>query len=189
MAGDIAVLDSCVLYSAPLRDLLLRLALAGIYRARWSHRICEEWMRAVRRHRPDLKSAQLERTLRLMNAHVRECIVDGFESRIPDLSLPDEKDRHVLAAAIECRANLIVTFNVRHFPARFLRKHAVRAIHPDRFVSSLMDEDLESVIDVLREQRQALRNPPKSAREFLAALEIQQLKSAVQRLRFFESVL
>ena len=69
--------DACVLYPAPLRDLLLRLALTDLYRARWSEAIHEEWIRAVLRNRPDLSRQQLERTSALMNAHVRDALVDG----------------------------------------------------------------------------------------------------------------
>ena len=69
--------DACVLYPAPLRDLLLRLALTDLYRARWSEAIHEEWIRAVLRNRPDLSRQQLERTRALMNAHVRDALVDG----------------------------------------------------------------------------------------------------------------
>jgi hypothetical protein len=69
--------DACVLYPAPLRDLPLRLALTDLYRARWSEAIHEEWIRAVLRNRPDLSRQQLERTSALMNAHVRDALVDG----------------------------------------------------------------------------------------------------------------
>ncbi len=69
--------DACVLYPAPLRDLPLRLALTDLYRARWSEAIHEEWIRAVLRNRPDLSRQQLERTRALMNAHVRDALVDG----------------------------------------------------------------------------------------------------------------
>jgi hypothetical protein len=69
--------DACVLYPAPLRDLLLRLALTDLYRARWSEAIHEEWIGAVLRNRPDLSRQQLERTSALMNAHVRDALVDG----------------------------------------------------------------------------------------------------------------
>jgi hypothetical protein len=68
------VYDACVLYAAPIRDLLMRLALT------------------------DLSRQQLERTRSLMNAHVRDGLVDGHQPLIPALELPDPDDRHVLAA-------------------------------------------------------------------------------------------
>jgi hypothetical protein len=71
------VYDACVLYPAPLRDLLMRLALTDLYRARWSDQIHEEWITAVLRNRSDLSRQQLERTRSLMNAHVRDAIDDS----------------------------------------------------------------------------------------------------------------
>ena len=68
------IYDACILYPAPLRDLLMRLALTDLYRARWSDQIHEEWMTAVLRNRSDLSRAQLERTRSLMNAHVPDAL-------------------------------------------------------------------------------------------------------------------
>lgn len=110
------VYDACVLYPAPLRDLLMRLALTDLYRARWTDRIHDEWMHSVLKQRPDLKREDLERTRELMNAHVRDCLVTGFEYLIPVVELPDPDDRHVVAAAIHAGADLIVTFNLQDFP-------------------------------------------------------------------------
>lgn len=77
-------------------------------------------MRLALRNRPDLSRKQLERTRSLMNAHVRDALVDGHLSLIPALALPDPDDRHVLAAAIQCGADLIITFNLDDFPERAL---------------------------------------------------------------------
>lgn len=110
------VYDACVLYPAPLRDLLMRLALTDLYRARWTDMIHDEWTRNLKRQRPDLKDEDLERTRSLMNASVRDCLVTGFQPLIPAIQLPDPDDRHVVAAAIHCGASLIVTFNLKDFP-------------------------------------------------------------------------
>jgi hypothetical protein len=94
-----ALYDACVLYPAPIRDVLMHLALTDLYRARWTNQIHEEWIRSVLINRPDLTRAQLERTRDLMNAHARDALIENFEDLIPSLSLPDPDDRHVLAAA------------------------------------------------------------------------------------------
>jgi hypothetical protein len=75
VAAFTALYDACVLYPAPLRDLLMWLALTDLFRARWTNAIQEEWMRNVLKNRPDLTRAQLERTRDLMNANVRDCLV------------------------------------------------------------------------------------------------------------------
>ena len=112
MSVEVAFLDASVLYPAPLRDLLLELAVSGLYRAKWSARVHDEWTRALLRRRPDLTAARLERTRRLMDAHVRDVLVAGFEDLVPSLELPDPGDRHVLAAAIRAEADIIVTANL-----------------------------------------------------------------------------
>ncbi len=120
-----ALLDACVLYPAPLRDLLMHLAVADLFRATWTEEIHNEWIRSVLADRPDLSRRQLERTRDLMDVHVRDCLVTGHEHLIPKLSLPDPDDRHVLAAAITCGADVIVTFNLADFPIDALAPHRI----------------------------------------------------------------
>ncbi|WP_164104374.1 PIN domain-containing protein [Candidatus Laterigemmans baculatus] len=132
-----ALYDACVLYPAPLRDLLMRLALTELFRARWTNQIHDEWIRNVLADRPDLTAEQLERTRELMNAHVRDCLVIDYEDMIEGLDLPDRDDRHVLAAAIRTRASVIVTFNLSDFPPAYLAKHGLEAQHPDEFITHL----------------------------------------------------
>ena len=115
MASFVAVYDACVLYPAPLRDLLLRLALTDLFRARWTERIHEEWMRSVLKDRSDLSAQQIQRTRELMDLSVPDCLVTGYEGLIENLDLPDPNDRHVLAAAIRCQAGVIVTYNLTVF--------------------------------------------------------------------------
>ena len=79
MAGFVAVYDACVLYPAPLRDLLMHLALSGLYRARWTERIHGEWIGALLRQRPELKREDLEWTRQQMDAAVPDCLVSGYE--------------------------------------------------------------------------------------------------------------
>ena len=140
-----AVYDACVLYPAPLRDLLVRLALAGLVRAHWSERIHDEWTRSVLANRPELSSQSIERCRRLMDAHSPDAVVTGYAGRIAALELPDPDDRHVLAAALECGAAVIVTFNRKDFPPAKLGPLAVEAVHPDEFVMRLLDEDSRAV--------------------------------------------
>lgn len=175
--------DSCVLYPAPLRDLLMQLALTDLFRARWTNAIHEEWMRNVTADRPDLSRAQLERTRDLMDANVRDCLVTGFERLVPALSLPDPDDRHVLAAAIVGRADLILTFNLKDFPDRCLAPYRVEAQHPDEFVVHLLGLDEHRVCDAVRECRGRLKWPSKTVGEYLDTLVAQGLPETVSWLR------
>jgi len=184
-----AVYDACVLYPAPLRDLLMRLALTDLFRARWTKHIHEEWMRSVLRDRPDLKREQLERTRDLMDENVRDCVVTGYEPLMAGLTLPDSDDRHVLAAAIRAGASVIVTYNTSDFPEARLKSFGVEAQHPDVFITHLLDLAPGAVVAAAREQRAALRNPPVTVEKFLEALARQQLPETVNRLRQFSALL
>jgi hypothetical protein len=179
----VVLYDACVLYPAPLRDLLMRLALTGLFRARWTEEIHDEWIRSVLADRPDVTRESLVRCRELMDRHVPDCLVSGYEPLIPTLALPDPDDRHVLAAAIHGGAGAIVTFNLGDFPAPVLSQYNVEAVHPDEFVVRLWDESPESVLDAVRRQRAALRRPPKTAAEYLATLGQCRLSEAVSRLR------
>ena len=183
MKDLIAVYDACVLYSASLRDLLMRLALADLCRAKWSEQIHEEWMRNLRANQPQITSQQVERVRQLMDTHVRDGLVTGHEPLIERLSLPDPDDRHVLAAAIHAQAAVIVTFNLKDFPARALDAFGVTAQHPDDFVLSLLQREPDDFLATIERHRQALRRPPKSRAEYLATLENQGLRKTVAALR------
>lgn len=116
--GNFTVLfDACVLYSAPLRDFLMHLAMTDLFRAKWTDEIHDEWIRNLLKNRPDLTQERLQRTRDLMNSSVRDCLVSGYVDLIPSLTLPDQDDRHVLAAAICGGADVIVTYNLSDFPS------------------------------------------------------------------------
>ena len=185
MASIIALYDSCVLYPAPLRDLLMHLALTDLYQAKWTDAIHDEWIRNVLANRPDLKLGQLERTRDLMNSHVLDCLVIGYEKLIPSLSLPDPDDRHVLAAAIKASASIIVTYNLKDFPAKVISKYKIEAQHPDEFISYLIDIAPGVVCSAIQRLRLSLKNPPISTDSYLSILEQQSLLKTVSKLKKF----
>ena len=184
-----AIFDACVLYPAPLRDLLMHLALTDLFCAKWTDAIHAEWMRSVLKSRPDLTQVQLERTRQLMNAHILDCLVTDYEALIPVLTLPDPDDRHVLAAAIRSSADIIVTFNLGDFPQESLKKWGIEAQHPDDFINHLLDLAPHIVCAAAKRHRESLKNPPKNADEFLAALERQGLAQTVAKLRRFADLI
>lgn len=177
------IYDANILYPAPLRDLFIRLAHAGLVRAKWTDAIHEEWIRNVLKNNPALSIHQLTRTRTLMNAAVRDCLVTGYESLVESLSLPDPNDRHVLAAAIHASAPVIVTFNLKDFPKAKLGPFKIEARHPDDFLVSLLDAQTELVCSAVKRQRESLRNPPKSVEELLETFNSQGLSQSVAYLR------
>jgi hypothetical protein len=182
LANFVAIYDACVLYPAPLRDLLIRLALTGLFRAKWSAQIHDEWIRSVLARRPDLSAAQLQRTRDFMDRAVPDCLVTGHEGLIEQLHLPDVNDRHVLAAAIRCQAGVIVTFNLKDFPAAALSSYGIEVQHPDEFISHVFDLSPAAVAAAVRDQRLALKNPPKTSRELLDTLQSNGLATTVASL-------
>lgn len=182
-ASFTALYDSCVLYPAPLRDLLMRLALTELFRARWTDAIHEEWIRNVLADREDLSPEQLARTRALMNGAVPDCLVVNYESLIDGLKLPDPNDRHVLAAAIHGRADVIVTYNLKDFPAEALEPYGIQVRHPDDFITQLLELSKVTVYRAVRRQREALKNPPQSAQELPATLHGLSLPQTVSLLR------
>lgn len=155
---------------------------SGLFRARWTDEIHREWIENLLENEPHRDRAKLERTRELMNAAVLDCLVTGYEPLIPALTLPDPDDRHVLAAAIRGRADVIVTYNLRDFPEDVLAGYGITAQHPDEFVSDLIDLDASGVYASVKRQRARLKNPPRSPEEFLATLERQALAQTVARL-------
>jgi hypothetical protein len=178
-----ALFDACVLYPAPLRDLLMWLALTDLFRARWTDAIHDEWIRNVLADRPDLKPEQFERTRLLMNSRVRDCLVTGYEDLIGGLTLPDPDDRHVLAAAIHGGADVIVTFNLSDFPAETLSQFNLEAQPQDDFVLRLIVLDEELVCAAVERQRAGLKNPPKNVADHLGTFDAQGLPKSVARLK------
>lgn len=185
MRPQTVVFDACVLYPAPLRSFLMYLAVSGLFKARWSEQIHEEWMRNVVEDHPDITRSQVERVRDLMNAHVEDSIVTEFERLISRLVLPDPNDRHVLAAAIKCHADLILTYNLKDFPDQVLKPYGVRAIHPDEFLLSHLQDAPLVVCASANRQRSSLKNPPMSSLEFLDVLERHRLPKTVAALRTY----
>lgn len=182
MAAYTALFDACVLYPAPLRDFLLQLAGTGLFRARWSDHIHEEWIRNVLVDRPDLTPERLARTRTLMEAAVPDASVRGYEKLIPTLTLPDPDDRHVLAAALHGRCDVIVTYNLKDFPASVLDQDDIEAQHPDEFIGHLIDLRPELVCPAAKSVRARLKNPPVEPDDYILTLAAQKLPATAQFL-------
>lgn len=177
--------DACVLYPAPLRDFLIRLAITGLFSAKWTDQIHDEWIRNLLKNREDLRPEMLQRTRELMNRAVPDCLVTGYEFLIDGFELPDPDDRHVLAAAVRCKAQAIITFNQRDFPASTLEQLDLETLDPDRFVENQFDLKQGVVIATAKAHRASLKNPPKHPEEYLETLAAQGLVITADRIREF----
>ena len=109
---------------------------------------------------PDLNADRLARTRDLMNHAVRDVLVENYEDLIDGLDLPDPNDRHVLAAAVRCGAQVIVTWNVKDFPAEKLSPYNLEAQDPDEFLLNVIDLRPSTVSKPLNDRPQALETRP-----------------------------
>jgi CO dehydrogenase/acetyl-CoA synthase alpha subunit len=179
-----AVLDACVLYSIATTDALLSLATAGLYAAKWTTRIEDEWIRALENSRPDL-AGRLDVRRDCMRAAVPDWEVVPEQWQRLDLAveLPDPDDLHVLAAAIAGHADCIVTDNLRDFPAEILQHFEIEAIDPDTFIIHQWDLQPVAVISAFKRMRTRRKKPKSTPDEFATALERAGLPATADRLR------
>jgi predicted nucleic acid-binding protein len=180
-----AFLDASALYPATLRSVLMYLADARTFRALWSAAVNEEWMAALARNRPDLSASTIARVRALMEARVEHAVVSGYESLIPSLTLPDPDDRHVLAAAIHGGATVIVTANVRDFPASALAPYGLVAREPDPFVHAILVANPDTAVAAFAADRARLRSPAMNPADYLASLQRAGLAETAAALEAF----
>ncbi|GAA4798250.1 hypothetical protein GCM10023231_28690 [Olivibacter ginsenosidimutans] len=152
-----AVLDTNVIYPVITRDLLLWFAYYDLYTPKWSAHIFEEWKRVMRR-----KGVSEEETIKRTNVPNKafpDALVINYEGLIPNLTLPDPDDCHVLAAAIKANANLIVSNNIKDFPEEYLRTFGLSVKTADDFLTDIIDLKNEVSIQAFREMVLHKKNP------------------------------
>lgn len=171
----VVVYDANVLYPFHLRNLLIQCAVDRLVVARWSAEIHDEWIRNLAADSVTLTRERLERTRDLMNRVLPDATVEGYERHVAGLSLPDPGDRHVVAAAIEAGASLIVTWNTRDFPARALQPHGLRQQRPDTFLLGLYEAMPDVTIEAVRNARRNLTKSGLTAEAFVEALKRQKV--------------
>jgi predicted nucleic acid-binding protein len=170
VATRVALFDASVLYAMPVTDLVMQLALDGLFEARWSARIHDEWMRSVARERPDLPPHVIERRRVNMDRALPRALVTDDPDPIANLSLPDDGDRHVLAAAIAGRADVLVTFNLRHFPAEAIAAYGLEVQHPDVFLDQQRRRDGQQFLESVKTVRERLSKPKYDPDGYIANL-------------------
>ncbi len=179
----VVLYDASVLYPSVLRDLLIRLSQTGMVHARWTEQILDEVFAALNRQHPELEPVKLDRTRKLMGMAVRGWKITGHEALIDSLKLPDPDDRHVLAAAIRAGAQVIVTSNLRDFPAADLQPWDIQVKSPDEFVRDQISLNRSLVYAAIQQIADSWRNPPGSFDDVLGPLERSGLLVSVAELR------
>ena len=180
----VAVLDSCVLYPVATTDALVSLASSGLFSAKWTRRIEDEWIRAIERQRPDLVGRLTLRRDAMRDAIVDWEVAEAAWSNISiECQLPDPDDEHVIAAAIAVGADIIVTANGDDFPSHILDPLGLQVMHPDPFIVELIESDEELWVTTFASMRRRLRRPEVTPEDFLYRMERAGLSKTADSLR------
>lgn len=174
------VLDACVLFPGVLRDTLLHAAKADLYRLHLTEDILEEARRNLVK-RGHMTEVQGQHLVDQIKKSFKSAFVTRHTILTPNMPI-NEKDRHVLAAAVASNSEIIVTQNLKDFPPHLLEPLQIEALSADDFLVDRFSLYPETVIDVFKEQVNTLTRPPLTMLEVLAKLEIQ-VPSFVQLIR------
>lgn len=159
------VLDTNVIYPLWTRDLLLWFANYDLYTPQWSENICCEWISVMIKKGVDIDEANKRASI--INEAFPDALVENYSSLIEHLSLPDEGDRHVLAAAIKTNANLIITNNLKDFPEKYLASYGLRAKTPDDFLTDIIDLNPDIALEAFKSLVLNKKKPPYDELEVL----------------------
>jgi predicted nucleic acid-binding protein len=180
---SVAVFDACILYPFHLRNIVVQAAVDRLVEARWTDRIQEEWIRSLAADAPTIPIKRLQAIRRLMDNALPGANVTGYERLIASVGLPDPDDRHVVAAAIAARASVILTWNLRDFPATALKKIRLHRQTPDAFLSGIYDEAPALMVGSLANARRNLSKSRVSASDFIVTLDNLKLRQLAERVR------
>lgn len=170
------VLDTNVIYPIEIRDILFWFAYYDLFTPKWSSTIFSEWERVMLRK--GVSEIEAKKRTNKANMAFPDALVTNYESLIEGLSLPDEDDRHVLAAAIKTNANMIVTNNLKDFPEDYLRTFGLVAKNADDFLTDIIDLNPDTAIRAFKDLVLNRRNPDLDEFELLDMMRKHGLKKA-----------
>ncbi len=175
------LIDACVLYPTVMREIVLNVAAKGLFAPFWSARILEEWaLAAARLGASGQAVARGEIAVLRAQRPLAEIAPDPeIEAR---LWLPDSNDIHVLAAAISAKADIILTLNLRDFPAPILAEHQLTARHPDALLRDLLDQAPQAVsaaVEDVRQTAERLSGESQPVRKLLKKARLPRLGKAL----------
>ncbi len=178
--------DTNALYSTALRDIFIELAAAGVIRLYWSQTVIDELNTAILKQRPQTPVHRIATRTAAMNYTLPTAMVVPNPERKLKATLPDPKDAHVLAAALDAGCSLIITFNLRDFPTAELQRESVpiRAVHPDEFLVTLLTTNATPVLKIIQDVAKKLNKPPMPWPDYLASLVKSELRQTAALLQY-----
>jgi predicted nucleic acid-binding protein len=174
--------DANVLFGNSQRDLMIRIARSGLVQAKWTDRILDEVIASIQKSRPNVDPEKLARLRALMVAATPDGLVEGYEPLIDGLQIRDPNDRHVLAAAIRCGAQLIVTGD-KDFTPEDLAPWNIEPKHPDEFVLDQIDINDRIVWACVQQIADSRKQRPETVEDVLSQLERSGLVRSAAELR------
>ncbi len=179
---SVVIFDACVLYPFHLRNIVVQVAVDRLVDARWTDEIHDEWIRNLVADVPGIPIERLQSTRKLMNDALPAATVTGYQAHLETIALPDPDDRHVVAAAITAGASVILTWNLRDFPAKELKKHGLVRQTPDVFLTDLYNKAPDLTLASLANARRNLSKTRVSASDFIDILKNQRLSQLTTSL-------
>jgi predicted nucleic acid-binding protein len=149
------VLDTCVLYPARTRDVLLSLAADGLYEPHWTEDILDELRRNLLAKVKPVPN--VDNLIDVMTNRWPNGLISNYASLVPSMTC-DVKDRHVLAAAVRAHAEVIVTSNVKDFPGHSTEPYDVRVVRPDDFALDVFELNPRVAVRALSTQATRLNH-------------------------------
>ena len=178
-----AVLDTNVIYPVIIRDLLFWFAHYDLYTPKWSEHIFDEWQDVMMRK--GVSETVAAKRVGVANKAFPDAIVQNYDGLIPSLTLPDEKDCHVLAAAIKINADIIVTNNLKDFPEKYLDSFGIKAKSADDFLTDIIDLNQEQAVAAFKEMVLNKKNPELDELQVLDLLRKNGLNETANYLHAF----
>jgi hypothetical protein len=180
-----AILDANVMFPVNVFDILAQFCIEGLFTAKWSQDIDDEWTKNLLESRVDLTQDQVFRKRDRQRIALPDWEVEKekYQPLIEAIHLPDLNDRHVLAAAIAGHADSIVTFNIKDFPNQALDQYDIEAIHPDDFICHQLDLMPYQALTAIKHIRLRLKNPPYTAEDLLDSYKRSGLVTTVSKLK------
>lgn len=164
-----AVLDTNIIFPIVIRDLLFWFAFYELYTPKWSKNIFDEWERVMieRGVGKEMAKKQVNRA----NLAFPDAMVMGYEELMVKLNLPDENDKHVLAAAIKANADIIITNNIKDFPQQYIASFGLNVINADDFLTEIIDLNHDLALKAFKEMVSHKKKPEMNEFQVLKMLE------------------
>jgi hypothetical protein len=174
-----AFLDANVLRGQLTTDIMMTLAAERLYVPQWSQDVLNE---AGRNRPPGVSEEAVNKRFAQMNKVFPAAMTTGYEGLAPQMQA-DEKDKHVLAAAVQGESDVLVTENTKDFDPPATGPHAMKVERTSEFLNQLADDHPREVVGAMQKMVDRNRRAPQTMPELIDKMATQQdLKGFAHKL-------